>query len=287
MKKLIGLILILACVGAWTPAHATAITFDSLNGVNDNSLNKATPTTNLGNYNLVWMRAISDSTDERGHFGAASIDDSLSAHGTITVDSMYFIYTRDRIYNSTTDSVYLWPVQVMGSRDWNEAQETWNIWKTGSSWSTAGGDTMLSIAKVDTLTAHTADTRDTIIVRRGTLGGTAFLDSSKTSTGNTGFLLIARQNQIGADSKCAAIDIFSTEYATTEQRPVLIYFYTSGEAPPASTSARRRILSGGTIMGDLAHISAQKVDSILRAEGIEQWYCDYPTDWWPSRQGKE
>ena len=243
MKKLIGLILILACIGAWTPAHATAITFDSLNGLNDNSMDKATPTTNLGNYNMIWITAISDSTDSRGHVGAASIDDSLSAHGTITVDSAFYIYTRDRVYYSTSDSVFLWPVQVMGSRDWNEAQETWNIWKTGSSWSTAGGDTMLAIAKVDTVLPHTTDTRDTIIVRRGVLGGTAFLDSSKTSTGNTGFLLILRQNQIGSDAKVGRVDIYSTEYATTAQRPVLIYFYTSGEAPPASTSARRRILS--------------------------------------------
>ena len=232
MKRL----LIAICLLMAGAVGATAVTFNVTTGMIDNSLDRSLPTTNLGTYTQLWLVAISgDSTDGRVHIGDPSIDDALTALGTIVVDSAYLIYTRDRIYNSSGDSVFVWPVAVLADRDWVETGETWTRWKVGSNWSVPGGDSIVSIAKIDTLTSHTNDITDTIIIKRGVLGGTAFLDASKTSTGNTGIILMCRQNQIGADGKVGVVDIYSTEEATeTTKRPSLVYFYTAGEAGPVT-----------------------------------------------------
>jgi hypothetical protein len=188
-------IMVIAVLAAIAPpARAASKTFTVATGMIDNSMDKMSPTTNLSTYSIIWMTPIvADSGFASfAHIGDPSIDDTLATLGTITVDSAFLIYTRDRIYNSTGDSIFLWPVGVMGGRDWVEAQETWTRWKTGSNWTTAGGDTTSIIAKIDTLMPHTTDTRDTIFVRHGVLGGTAWLDSSKTATGNTGVFVITR-----------------------------------------------------------------------------------------------
>jgi hypothetical protein len=239
-RQAIIIVAMLAAIGP--PILAASKTFTVATGMIDNCMDKTAPTSNYSTYSIIWMTPIvADSGFAMfAHIGDPSIDDTLSTLGAIVVDSAFLIYTRDRIYYSTGDSIFLWPVGVMGGRNWIEAQETWTRWKTGSNWTTAGGDTTSIIAKIDTLSTHTADVCDTIIPRRGVLGGTAWLDSSKTSSGNTGVIFCSRENQVGSDNKVGQIDIYSTEDATDSNRPVIIYFYTAAGGAATLPPRRRR-----------------------------------------------
>ncbi len=227
-------------VAAGQSAQAGTKTFTVATGLVDNSMDKTTPTTNLGTYATLWLTPIVPDSGfaSFAHLGDFSIDDTMAAAGVTHPDSCFIMYTRDRIYYSTLDSVFLWPIGVYGSRDWSETQETWNQWKTGSNWVTPGGDTTGIIAKIDTLGPHTADIRDTIVVRRGVLGGSAWLDSACTATGNTGVILACRENQVGADAKVAQVEIFSTEDATDANRPVFQFFNPTAGGTPLTKRRR-------------------------------------------------
>jgi hypothetical protein len=158
-------------------------------------------------------------------FGDYSIDDTLTAVGSLTVDSAYFIYRVGGSTYATADTSYLYLSGITDDRDWVETQVTHNSYKTGSAWSTAGGDLTGTISDSAIFFSTWADnTIDTLIIRRtGTAKGAQWLDSVKVSTGNFGFRM-ANLKKAGATYRY--ILLYSTENTTAANRPTIVIFYT-------------------------------------------------------------
>ena len=151
-----------------------------------------------------------------------SMDDSLPDDWTI--DSIQFIYQVEGLGGYVEgEQTHLYLSAVSDNRDWTEDGLTWNSYKTGSAWTTAGGDTAGCIS--DTTVVDFGDlpigTWDTITIHGNTTYGSTYLDSVKYSTGNFGFG-IANKTITGTGGEL--VYIRSTEYATTASRPYLIVF---------------------------------------------------------------
>lgn len=180
-----------------------------------------------------------------GWFGDYSIDDTLATLGSVTVDSAYFIWMAASFAGGTGDTLWQFLVAVSDNRDWVEVQATWNSFKTGSAWTTAGGDAAGTISDSVKITSvsHPDHTWDTLTVRRtGTAYGANFLDSLKVSSGNFGFQI--KQVVLGGHNY-HLFDLYSTEEATASpnHKPSIVVFYTVVEA--GTTGARRRIMEIG------------------------------------------
>jgi hypothetical protein len=163
-------------------------------------------------------------------FGDYSMDDTLTALGTITVDSAYFIYMTGGNTYTTADTSYLYLSGVADNRDWLQTQVTHNSYKTGSAWSAAGGDLTGTISDSAVFASTWADgTIDTLIIRRdGTAQGSTWLDSVGYSTGNFGFRM-ANLKKAGATYRYLLV--YSTENTTAGNRPSIVIFYTEAAGP--------------------------------------------------------
>lgn len=108
----------------------------------DNQLFNLAATTNYGSSDSMWT-----SCDAGAQFHAL-IDFTLpSGSGTISAITLNLYKAANGGTNTGVN------VEVHETtRDWNEAQATWNVYSTGNNWSTAGGD--YSATVVDSL-AHT------------------------------------------------------------------------------------------------------------------------------------
>jgi hypothetical protein len=105
------------------------------------------------------------------------------------------------------------------TRDFVEGQATWNIYSTGNSWTTAGGDYDATI--LDSNTDLSDNTRYEFVIR-GT-GATNSYDS--LTWGDTIGLLFKKNTESGAS---VYADFASKEATTAGNRPYLEITYTEG-----------------------------------------------------------
>jgi len=161
-----------------------------------------------------------------------SMDDTLI--DSWTIDSIWLIWRSELQGNYTgNDTTFLYLSAVTDNRDWTEAGLTWNAYKSGSNWTTAGGDTAGCISDTTVLSVgtHPAGTWDTITIHANTTYGSDFLDSVKYSTGNFGFMLVNKAISTSGAAGNEIIYINSTEDAAAK-RPYMIAFPSGIAASP-------------------------------------------------------
>ena len=110
-------------------------TFTSQDAVVDTWLNEQQPTTNYGSDTYLWVY---DRSDRQARSILEFDISSIPADATITDAEfkLYYYYT----ISSANASGKVLEVYKLDRVDWVEAEATWNIDKTGSNWTAAGGD---------------------------------------------------------------------------------------------------------------------------------------------------
>jgi hypothetical protein len=147
---------------------------------------------------------------------------SISAGSTIDTATLTLTYAVDASSNARTLSVY------RVKRAWVETEATWNSWKTGSAWSTAGCANTTSdreAADIGTATQPASPTLNTTLDITLTAAKIQEMITGGAFT-NNGLLL-----QVDSESS-DRITYYDTEEATAGYRPKLVVTYT--EAVPAS-----------------------------------------------------
>jgi hypothetical protein len=164
-------------------------------------------------------------------FDLSSIPDTSPINSAV----MSLYVTTDSSSNARTFRVY------RTKRDWVEDQATWNIWKTGNSWSTAGG-------------FHSDDCEQTDI------GSRAFT-ATETINQFKDFTLTAAVKEdldlgngwlVKADTETDDEYIFaSSDNATAANRPKLVVDYTAAVDPEGSLVGGKLIRGGLLLHGVL------------------------------------
>ena len=127
---------------------ASALLDTSSTNNKDTWLEAYAPTENKGNNTTL---CVSNYGDE------ISKPDRIIINATLPVKSGYSI---DKIrlalykYSSTVFPTFYLNAHVLNRTDWVETQATWNIYKTGSNWTTAGGDYNATV--IDSIPHNTA-----------------------------------------------------------------------------------------------------------------------------------
>ncbi len=237
MKRLFGLILILACIGLFQQAGAASKTFDVSTGLID-GYGRGTNADSIMDGGIGSNLVLNINTPTGTWFADYSINDSAATWGTITADSAYFIYTMQGTAGNEGDTLLVRVKAITWSQLWNETQATYNSRLTSTAWDTVGAGTGGVISDTTYWFSTMSNTRDTLIIRRtGTAAGAAWLDSAKVGSVSIKFNLTVK-----AGHNYHNWTVASSENTTAGYRPVIVYFYTVSGAPPATPSALRRIL---------------------------------------------
>src|SRR5512139_4080622 len=101
----------------------------------DAGLLVASPTTNYG----------SNAALAVGNVGTADADRSLLAFDVsslahLTINAVYLKVYIQSVTSAPNPSACTFSLNALTRHDWVEAEATWNVYATGSSWTTAGGD---------------------------------------------------------------------------------------------------------------------------------------------------
>lgn len=101
----------------------------------DAGLLSAHPTTNYGSNAAIAVGNVGSVDTDRSLLGF-----TVSTLANLTINSVYLKVYIESITSSPSPSSCIFSLNALTRHDWVEAQATWNIYKTASNWTTAGGD---------------------------------------------------------------------------------------------------------------------------------------------------
>ena len=190
----------------------------------DTFVRQQTPTTNLGTNTVVTI------------YNASGLRYNAFFRFTMSAGSGSISDVKLYLYNVELGASLSADVQEMTTTDWVENQATYNIYKTGSNWTTSGGDFSATI--IDT-TAVTSTSAWYNWVLMGT-GATNPLTLDWSDVINIALRVIA-----GDTSGSQYANFATKEYATSGFRPYLEITYTPGGFTPTPLMHMRLMAGGG------------------------------------------
>jgi hypothetical protein len=217
MKKIILFIFLLSFIV--TPVYATEVVLDSTDG---NKLVSTDPTVNYHTDHIA-----SGYYQPSGALARSLLNFDMSeipSNATIS-DATLNLYDRDDVASTENNTI-----QIFRSlRDWSGTQSTWNIYKTGSNWGTAGSgnsttdyeSTVLGfITRLSTDTAGWRDFElDTDVIQE------MITDGDYT---NYGFLIKTQTENV--------YNIVNFDSSADTNKPTLTINYTTPEPTPTPTT---------------------------------------------------
>lgn len=229
MKRLLITICLLLCSsGVWA---GSGIYGDS--ALDDNMMWKSSMTTNYGTSVYMRCMGIHGDTADIPWFGDTLLYDTLAKLGATSSDSAkYHFYLQGKLYLTANETLYVYLAGVVGGRRSVETQQTWTIYRTGSAWTTPGGDTTGCISDTIKVTTSTAAGWNTFTIKNE-----AWLDSTLTATGCTGAVILGWLG--GTTDYKGYIDIWSEQYVTDATlQPWLDVYYTTAGGGSGGTGTR-------------------------------------------------
>jgi hypothetical protein len=190
------------------------------------AINGGTPSTNAGTALSAWANS---SGPIRILINWAALKDSLYGR---TADSGYIqlkVTSADFCSDCSIDCF-----QVRPERDWIENQATWNIYKTGSNWTTAGCSSTASDRFSTFLDSHTeTDFSNDTYVKFYITGYLKSIDGIDTA--NCRGVIVLQ----GSGSDQTGVQFFTDDNTTASNRPKVTVFYHAGLDTPGAF--RRRV----------------------------------------------
>lgn len=125
---------------------------------------------------------------------------------------------------------------------WVEAEATWNSWKTGSAWGTAGCSAVTDRSDTVSATITLDQTAAGAFVSWSSAGLVADVQSWVDGEANNGWMIRSAGEFNGAGSGRAYNEFRTSEYTTEAQRPKLVVEYTL----PAPATGSNPVSCGGS-----------------------------------------
>lgn len=200
------------------------------------------PDDNFGS--LTYLYALGHETDTVGRSLLEFIISALPGGSTLNTATLNLYYFNWRGLDPVGETVW---VYKLTRTDWVELEATWNIYKTSSSWTAAGGDFVTSAPSGGSTTVPA----DFGWMSWNVL---AIVQDAYDSSNPAEFLL-KQAIETGEDHKGA--DFYSKEYTTDpDLQPKLVIDYTP---PPGWTGKISGVTNPAKIMGvDVANIKSVK-----------------------------
>jgi len=210
----------------------------------DNTLNEGAATTNYGSLTSIYVR--SNVTGDYRSVAEFSLAD-LPAGATISAATLgLYYYTK-----SEADAVgrTYWAYRLTRT-DWVEAESTWNIYKTGSNWTAAGGD-------------YTTDdgASTTVPAGYGWMSWNVLVQVQWAQTNSVAAEFLFRDGTEGASPALNCIYYSNDEATQTTLRPRLVIEYTAG-----GWANIAKVM--GVTATDLAKINNVAVADIAKMNGV-------------------
>ena len=184
----------------------------TLNALKDTELDEAYPTTNYGTYGYLAQSEYPDSA----YHTILGFDVSQFAGKKIVTATLQLYYWNQ--YDNNDMPVEAWECT---RKDWVEAEATWQIYKTGSNWTTPGGDKTGSALDIETLVGGAYGWKSWDI--------TTLIQKVKEYDDATASIILVSTNEVGYKY------FYSKEYPDDPTlRPKLVITYI--EKPAVSTS---------------------------------------------------
>ena len=199
----------------------------------DTRLSGAQPTTNFGTDDLVVVE-IAAALVGRGIF---KFDFSSVVPTGSTINSAIF-----SVYNVTTNGDRTLTCYRLRRTDWVETEATYNIYKTGSNWGTAGAKN--TSTDIDTTNSATATATSGWVA----FTVTAQVQTALDSVSGVAHFLLADEGSYPGSFKSQ--QFASRSYATTSVRPKLYIAYTEPAVAPTVTTQAVSSITKNTATGN-------------------------------------
>jgi Disaggregatase related repeat. len=184
----------------------------------DTVLSDSAATTNYGALQAIVVGERNDSAAKRRSLIKFDLS-SIPSYSFVTSAKLYLTIETDFSSNSRDFKIY------RALRDWVEMEATWNIWSTGNNWTTAGCGGNGTDADLTTAWATRTFSSSESGEVYWTFSATGIAELQKIISGtytNYGWL-------IKADTETDdAYSFWSSDYATSTDRPKLVIEYTTG-----------------------------------------------------------
>lgn len=229
----------------------------AVNPTRDTFLAEFSPTTPPGS--LIYLQCQAPRQDTMPAVRArALLSFDLSALPANAVVSAAALYLRRYMESGSSSQSYT--PYALSRHDWVEGDATWNAFKSGSAWSSAGGD--YGEPSCDPVAAPPVDTYFNVLD----------IVIAAQAAGTTVDVLIRDTTELGGESASRYVLWYSRNWGTENQRPLLTIEYTA--APIVATAAA----------SDITHAAARLNASVTsdggetcegrfryRAVGAETW----------------
>ena len=175
----------------------------------DNYMKSWLPTTNAGSEDLF---ACGEYNTQTNYIARSLLKFDFSSLGSVVVTSASLKMVVAYSYSSNTRTMYV----LRCTKDWDELQSTWNVYSTGNSWTSPGGD-WDGVTPIGTVTTSSPP-QGTLVTT--TLSTSIIENMINGSVPNYGFVLTK-------DTELNDCTVFwGRTYATTGSRPILSLEYT-------------------------------------------------------------
>jgi hypothetical protein len=231
MTKLLPLIYLLLTLTLLTPAvQSASFTLGAGTGseADMTAINGTTPTTNSGTAATAWVNSASPL---RVLINWSALKDSLYNR---TADSGYLQLKVTSAGFCSDCSIDCY--QIRPERDWIEIQATWNIYKTGSNWTTAGCGSISADRYSTLLDSHIeSDFSNDTYARFYITNYLKNLDGADTA--NCRGMIVLQ----GSGSDQTGVQFYTDDNANSANRPTVTVFYHAGIDTPGAFRRRLEI----------------------------------------------